>query len=118
MAEEKLTKKVTRQLIGRLAEFEHGVKRKTKSILIGFGALYLIYLFCAGDYGLFRIHRLIDQRDILEDNYLQTVTEAADFKYRLRRLESDPHFIEYLARTRFGYSRSGETIYHMKFKSH
>ena len=115
MAEEKLTKRVTRQLIGRLAEYEHGFKRKSRSIGISFGILALVYVFCAGDYGLFRIHRLIDTRQKLQDQYLQTIAEAADYTYRLRRLETDPHFVEWLARSQYGFSRPGETIYHLKY---
>ncbi len=117
MAEEKLTKKVTRQLISRLAEYEHGFKRKSIRIGVCIGVLYLVYLFCAGDYGLFRIHRQIDLRENLRAKYTETVVEAADYKYRLRRLRKDPHYVEWLARTRYGYSRPGETIYHLKYNS-
>ena len=34
--------------------------------------------------------------------YQQIIAEAADYSYGLRRLESDPHFVEWLARTRYG----------------
>lgn len=117
MAAEKLRQKVTRQLINRLAEHEHGFKRKTVRALVGLAAFYLIYMFCAGDYGLFRIHRLSAQRDRLQDEYQATVTEVADYTYRLRRLNTDPHFVEWLARTRYGYSRPNETIYRLDLHS-
>ncbi|MEZ5360509.1 MAG: septum formation initiator family protein [Candidatus Zixiibacteriota bacterium] len=117
MAEEKLTKKVTRQLISRLAEYEHGFKRKTSRIVVCLGVLYLMYLFLAGDYGLLRIHRQIDERDHLKERFTQQVAEAADYKYRLTRIKTDPHYIEWLARTRYGYSRPGEIIYHLDYKS-
>lgn len=117
MAEEKLTKKVTRQLISRLAEYEHGFKRKTARIAVCLGVLYLAYLFLAGDYGLLRIHRSIQKRDYLKERFVQKVAEAADYKYRLRRIKTDPHFVEWLARTRYGYSKPGETIYHLDYKS-
>lgn len=117
MAEEKLTKKVTRQLISRLAEHEHGFKRKTSRIAVCLGILYVIYLFSAGDYGLLRIHRQIDMRDHLRERFTEKIAEAADFKYRLRRIKNDPHYVEWLARTRYGFSRPGEIIYHLDYKS-
>ena len=84
------------------------------TMLIISGALfYLLYLFCAGDYGLVRISRLVQQRNQLNDEYKTIIAEAADYKYRLRRLQSDPHFVEYVARTYYGYSRDGELIYRL-----
>lgn len=112
-----LRRKVTRQLIGRLVEYEHGFKRKSVRLGIGLAILYLIYLFCAGDYGLMRIHRLTEQREELQAEYRQIIAEAVDYSYSLRRLNTDPHFVEWLARTRYGFSRPGETIYHLKFPS-
>ncbi|MFH1701162.1 MAG: septum formation initiator family protein [Candidatus Zixiibacteriota bacterium] len=114
MVAENLRKNVTRQLIKRLAEHEHGFKRKTTRLLLCFAVLYLVYLFCSGDYGLFRIHRLKAQKESLEKKYLNTLAEAADYKYRLRRINDDPHYVEWLARTRYGFSRPGETIYHLQ----
>jgi len=112
-----LRRKVTRQLIGRLVEYEHGFKRKSFRLGIGLAVLYLIYLFCAGDYGLMRIYRLSNQREELQAQYRGIVAEAVDYSYNLRRLKTDPHFVEWLARTRYGFSRPGETIYHLKFPS-
>jgi len=114
MAKTKLTKRVTRQLIKRLAEQEKGFRRKTVRLVGYFFILYLIYMFCGGDYGLFRIYRLTKERNQLREKYMTTVAEAADYQYRLRRLESDPQYVEWLARTRYGYSRPGEIIYHLK----
>jgi len=112
-----LRRKVTRQLISRLVEHEYGFKRKSVRLGIGLAVLYLIYLFCAGDYGLIRIHRLTDQREELQAEYYSMVAQAVDYSYSLRRLKTDPHFVEWLARTRYGFSRPEETIYHLKFPS-
>ena len=117
MAASDLRRKVTRQLISRLVEHEHGFKRKTMRLTIGLGILYLIYLFCAGDYGLIRIYRLTEVRDELKAEYRDLVAEAVGYSYSLRRLKSDPHYVEWLARTRYGYSRPDETIYHLKIPS-
>ena len=114
MALADLRKKVTRQLISRLSEHEHGFKRKTIRLGIYLAVLYVIYLFCAGDYGLFRIYRLTSERNDFLENYRATVAETIDYSYRLRRLRTDPHYIEWLARTRYGFSRPNEVIYHLK----
>jgi cell division protein FtsB len=102
-----LRKKVTRRLLNRLAEHERGFRRKT----------IRLYLFCAGDYGLFRIYRLTCQREALKNEYISIVAEAVDCSYRLRRFGTDPHFVEWLARTKYGFSRPNETIYHLKLPS-
>jgi len=109
-----LRRKVTRQLISRLIEHEHGFKRKGIRIGIGLAVLYLIYLFCAGDYGLLRIRRLHDQRDELQAEYRNIVAEAVDYSYSLRRIDEDQHYVEWLARTKYGFSRPGEIIYRLK----
>ena len=112
-----LRKKVTRRLLNRLAEHERGFRQKTIRLVMYLGAFYLIYLFCAGDYGLFRIYRLTCQREALKNEYISIVTEAVDCSYRLRRFGTDPHFVEWLARTKYGFSRPNETIYHLKLPS-
>ncbi len=112
-----LRRKVTRQLMSRLIEHEHGFKRKGIRIGIGLAVLYLVYLFCAGDYGLLRIRRLYDQRDDLQAEYRNIVAEAVDYSYSLRRVNKDPHFVEWLARTKYGFSRPDEIIYHLKTPS-
>jgi len=109
-----LRRKVTRQLMSRLIEHEHGFKRKGIRLGVGLAIVYLIYLFCAGDYGLLRIRRLHDQRDALQAEYRAIVAEAVDYSYYLRRIRNDPHFVEWLARTRYGFSRPDDVIYHLK----
>jgi len=109
-----LRRRVTRQLMKRLADNEHGARRNTGRILIGLLFLYFAYLFCAGDYGLLRIYRLTRQQKELDKQYYAIATEAADYSYRLRRMETDPYFVEWLARTRYGFSRPTDIIYHLK----
>ncbi len=101
----------TRRLVGRLAEHERGFKRKTVRTVVGLMIIYLVYLFCAGDFGLFRIYRLHRQRATLDGEYRDIVAGAVDYSYRLRRLRTDPHYFEWLARTRYGFSRPTEKIY-------
>ena len=114
MAASDLRRKVTRQLIGRLIEHEHGFKRKTFHFAVAMAIVYLLYLFCAGDYGLLRIQRLYDRQEVLETEYRTLSAEAVDYAYSLRRFRTDPHFVEWLARTRYGFSRPQEIIYHLK----
>jgi cell division protein FtsB len=64
-----------------------------------------------------RIYRLSNEREELGAEYRDLVAEAVDYSYYLRRLNSDNHFVEWLARTRYGFSRPQETIYHLKLPS-
>ena len=112
-----LSKRVTRQLISRLARRERGLRKKTGRLIFYLSLFYVVYLFCAGDYGLFRIHRLVQQRETLKEDYMAIVAEATDYAYYLRRFKTDPHFVEWLARTRYRYSRSDEIIYHLNSRS-
>jgi cell division protein FtsB len=94
------------------------VQKKSRAGLIGrfilyLAAGYLAYLACVGDYGLLRIHRLYNQQAAYKANYRTVVAEAVDCSIRLRRLRTDPYFLEWLARTRYGYSRRDETIFHL-----
>jgi len=114
MDNRKLRKNITRRLLGRLAEQEFGFKRKARRFLLYLGLLYIAYLFCAGDYGLLRIYRLSQERDALQVNYQTIMAEAFDYRYSLRRIKTDPHFVEYIARTYYGFSRPDEVIYHLK----
>ena len=114
MDNRKLRKNITRRLLGRLAEHEFGVKRKARRFLLYLGLLYIIYLFCAGDYGLMRIYRLTQEKEDLQADYQILVAEIADYHYYLRRIKTDPHFVEYIARTYYGFSRPNEVIYHLK----
>lgn len=118
MNSSELRKKVTRQLIGRLSEFEYGFKRKTAHLLLYLVGFYIVYLFCGGDYGLFRIHRLSQERDRLQMEQMNLIAEAADYSQSLKRVKTDRHFVEWLARTKYGYSRPNETIYHLKTSTH
>lgn len=105
---------VFHRLLSRLGELDRRQRR-----LIGRGVIYLAiiyvgYLFCAGDYGLFRIYRLTNERDKLHRDYLSIAAEAVDCSYRLRRFKTDRHFVEWLARTQYGFSRKNEIIYHIQ----
>jgi cell division protein FtsB len=86
---------------------------KIGHLLLYIAGAYLVYLSFVGDYGLLRIHRLYGQQAALKANYRAVVSEAVDCSIRLRRLRSDPYFLEWLARTRYGYSRRDEMIFHL-----
>jgi len=98
-------------------------KKRNRAGILGRLFLYLftifiVYLSCVGDYGLLRIHRLIDHQAELKANYRQVVAQAVDYSYRLRRIRSDRFYLEWLARTRYGYSQPDEAIFHITPPSH
>jgi cell division protein FtsB len=95
----------------RLASTDRRLRRK----VVKYGSWVLGLLFCyslmAGTYSLPRIARLeLERRALITTNKKLTVklVDAA----RIRRLlESDPGYIEYIARTKYRMARPGETIF-------
>jgi cell division protein FtsB len=109
---------IARRMLKRLAEADRRHRRRIGRILFFTAILYIGYLFCSGDYGLFRIYRLTKQRNELQQEYMSITSESVYYLYNLRRLKTDPHFIEWLARTQYGYSRPGDIIYHIQPTEH
>lgn len=105
---------IARRLLKKLAEQNRFFHGRTVRIIFYLAIIYIAYLFCAGDYGLFRIYRLTRERNELKQEYLSIAAEAIDYSGRLHRLKTDPNFVEWLARTQYGFSRPGETIYHLQ----
>ena len=68
--------------------------------LFGFAA-FVVYSFFAGPYGFFRISRLEERRESLIAENKQLLAAIVDADQRRQRLVDDPHYIEYIARTRY-----------------
>jgi len=51
------------------------------------------------------------QTEELRQQVAQAEAERADFKEKLRRLETDPYFLEKLAREKLGLVKEGEILY-------
>jgi cell division protein FtsB len=105
--------KVTGQLVKRLARSENRLRHLWPRVLLYMAVPYVIWLFCMGDYGLFRIYRLHKRKVALENQQRATEIRALDLHYALRRLRTDPVYVEWIARNRYGFSRPDEVIYYL-----
>ncbi len=73
-------------------------------------SVFVIYSFLAGPYGLFRIVRLQDKKAELITENRMLLVGIIDADMTRSRLTNDPHYIEYVARTRYLLARPGETL--------
>jgi cell division protein FtsB len=110
--------KVTGQLVKRLARSESRLRQIWPRALLYMAVPYVFWLFCMGDYGLFRIYRLHKRKAELETRQQETVVRAIDLHYALRRLRTDPKYVEWIARNRYGFSRADEIIYYLDLSRH
>ncbi len=94
----------------RLAQGDSHFRRmavKCSVVLVG---VFVVYSFLAGPYGLFRISRLQDRKaELITENRLLLVG-IVDADMTRKRLTDDPHYLEFVARTRHLLARPGETV--------
>ena len=111
--------KQSRSVLGPLAEnFLHrlaGTDSRLRRKVVKYGSWVLGLLFCyslmVGTYSLPRIARLELKRQALTTTNKKLTVKLVDAA-RIRRLaQSDPSYIEYIARTKYHMARPGETIY-------
>lgn len=97
--------------VRRLASTDKRLRRKV--VRYGFWALGLMFVYSlmVGDYSLPRIGRLMVERRALVAANKQLTIDLIDAARTKRMLESDPAYIEYIARTRYHMALPNETIY-------
>lgn len=101
-------KPIVENIGSRLKRADSRIRRSAlKYSLLAFVG-FVIYSFMAGPYGFFRISRLEDKRDRLIVENKQLLAAIVDADITRKRLVDDPHFIEYVARTRYLMSKPGE----------
>lgn len=94
----------------RLARADSRFRRvAVKYSLIAFVG-FAVYSFLAGPYGFFRISRLENRRQELMIENRELLVALIDSDMRRQRLQSDPHYQEYIARTQYLMARPGETL--------
>lgn len=95
----------------RLSDANSRLRRRL--IRYGFGAIGIMFLYSlmSGTYGIPRIIRLeLEKRAMAEANQRELV-DLIDAARMKEMLESDPNYIEYIARTRYHMVYPGEVIY-------
>ena len=100
--------------VNRLSSTDKRVRRKVIKYCFWALGLLFFYSLMAGDYGLPRIARLeLERRALIEANRRLTI-DLIDAARIRQMLESDPGYIEYIARTRYRMVFPNETIYRFR----
>jgi cell division protein FtsB len=66
-----------------------------------------------GDHGLIHLLRMQSEKRELEHTAFDLQQQNEHLRQRIRRLQSDDHYIEKLARERLGLVRKGEIMYRL-----
>jgi cell division protein FtsB len=111
--------KQSRSFFAPLAEnFMHrlsGADKRLRRKVVRSGFWLLGLLFCysllAGDYSIPRIVRLELQRSSLVEANRKLTIDLIDTARIVKVLKTDPHYIEYVARTRYHMAYPNETIF-------
>ncbi len=90
--------------------------KKIKLILLLLVFAFLVYRFCAGPYGFFQIHSLLEEKKSLERESRLLKAEIVDLGIEKKRLNDDPFYIEKQARERLGLIKEGEKLYRIIHK--
>ena len=87
--------------------------RKHKGTLVTCVAVLVLFVIAAvyGDHGLIHLLRMQSEQRELEHTAFDLQQQNEHLRERIRRLQSDDHYIEKLARERLGLIRKGEIMY-------
>jgi cell division protein FtsB len=97
--------------IRRLSSTDKRLWRKIIKYSFWTLGLLFVYSLMSGTYGMPRIVRLeLEKSSLIEANRKLTI-ELIDAARIRKMLESDPNYIEYIARTRYRMAYPNETIY-------
>ena len=90
----------------------HLTRRRTLGLL---GGLFFLYVYVAGDYGLYQLYVKWNSIDRLRTEIAALERERGDLlAQRISLRRGDPTMIERIARERYGMVRSGETAYRVR----
>ncbi len=89
--------------------------RKHKGTLVTCVAVLVLFVIAAvyGDHGLIHLLRMQSEQRELEHTAFDLQQQNERLRERIRRLQSDDHYIEKLARERLGLVRKGEIMYRL-----
>jgi cell division protein FtsB len=89
------------------------LRRKHKGTVTTCVAALILFVIAAvyGDHGLVDLLRMQREQHELEHTAFDLQQQNERLRERIRRLQSDDHYIEKLARERLGLVRKGEIMY-------
>ncbi len=86
-------------------------KGKLRFVLFLAGLVLLVYIYSSGDFGFIRIFSLRQEKKNLNMEIKAVEAKIIDLKLEKMKLTSDLHYIERIARLRYGMIKKGEKIY-------
>ncbi|MCP4726472.1 MAG: septum formation initiator family protein [bacterium] len=87
-------------------------KTKIKRLVIAGIAVFVVYVYGFGDYGLYQYYKLLQEESRLKAEVERLETEADELKeIKQQLLKEDPDYIQRIAREKFGLVKPGEKIY-------
>lgn len=95
--------------------FLPSLPRKHKGTLVTCVVVLILFVIAAvyGDHGLIHLLRMRTEQSQLEHTAFALQQQNERLRQRIRRLQSDDHYIEKLARERLGLVRKGEIMYRL-----
>ena len=109
---EKIGEKISELFPGM--KFSNKLRGRRPHLILAIAGLLLIYSFFTGATGFVRIAKLHLEKSQLEQEKQKLLAKLVDIEITKKRLQNDPQYIEFIARTRHFLSRPGETIYRFK----
>jgi len=85
------------------------LKKIKKAILLPL-LVFIIVMFCSGDYGLIKIYRLLNKIDTAENEITLLKVQAVDYNWELNKLKLDSTYIKLYASEIYGYGKADQTI--------
>ena len=107
----KKTLSVDNQFFARVKKEASRKKGKLKVILFLAGLALLGYIYLAGDFGFVRIFSLWKEKKELKLEIKKLEVKIIDLEVERKRLRNDLHYIERIAREKYGMAKEGEKIY-------
>jgi cell division protein FtsB len=102
---------IKQNLVKRLSNTNIRFRRTLLRVLLVLVGLFLLNSFFSGNYGFIRMARLHVQKNRLIKENQRLLVDLVDADLAKKRLSSDLRHIEYIARSRYYFSRPNEIIY-------
>jgi len=84
--------------------------KRVRVFLILTALVFLVVLFCSGDYGLLKIYRLYSKINETKKEITLLKVQAVDLEWKINKLKNDSSYIKLYASEYYGYAKSGQTI--------
>ncbi len=86
-------------------------QRRLKQALVAIAVMFVLWLFIAGDMGLWTMWQSIRYEKRLKKIVLREEKHAVEMDKKIEKLQSDTLFIEQVARTNLGMLKDNEKVF-------